>query len=36
MVVLGDDKRLDTNTIREIFDDSKMSFASPERMMNKI
>lgn len=36
MVVLGDDKRLDTNDIRAIFDDSKMSFASPERMMDKI
>lgn len=36
MVVLWDDKRLDTNDIREIFDDSKMSFASPERMMDKI
>lgn len=36
MVVLWDNKRLDTNTIRKIFDDSKMSFASPERMMEKI
>ena len=36
MVVLGDNKRLDTNDIRAIFDDSKMSFASPERMMEKI
>ena len=36
MVVLWDNKRLDTNIIREIFDDSKMSFASPERMMEKI
>ena len=36
MVVLGDNKRLDTNDIRAIFDDSKMSFASPERMMDKI
>ena len=36
MVVLWDDKRLDTNDIRAIFDDTKMSFASPERMMDKI
>jgi len=36
MVVLWDDKRLDTNDIRAIFDDSKMSFASPDRMMEKI
>ena len=36
MVVLLDSKRLDTNIIRSIFDDSKMSFASPERMMEKI
>ena len=36
MVVLWDNKRLDTNDIRAIFDDSKMSFASPERMMEKI
>ncbi len=36
MVVLPDSKKLDTNIIRSIFDDSKMSFASPERMMDKI
>lgn len=36
MVVLPDNKQLDTNIIRAIFDDSKMSFASPERMMEKI
>ena len=36
MVVLPDNKKLDTNIIRSIFDDSKMSFASPERMMEKI
>lgn len=36
MIVLPDNKQLDTNIIRSIFDDSKMSFASPERMMEKI
>jgi Ala-tRNA(Pro) deacylase len=36
MVVLPDAKKLDTNIIRAIFDDSKMSFASEERMMEKI
>lgn len=36
MVVLPDFKKLDTNIIREVFDDSKMSFASEERMMEKI
>lgn len=36
MVVLPDAKKLDTNIIRAIFDDSKMSFASEERMMDKI
>jgi Ala-tRNA(Pro) deacylase len=36
MVVLPDNKQLDTNIIRSIFDDTKMSFASPERMMEKI
>lgn len=36
MVVLPDSKKLDTNIIRSIFDDSKMSFASEERMMEKI
>jgi len=36
MVVLPDNKQLDTNIIRAIFEDTKMSFASPERMMEKI
>lgn len=36
MIVLPDNKQLDTNIIRAIFDDSKMSFASEERMMEKI
>lgn len=36
MVVLPDFKKLDTNIIRQVFDDSKMSFASEERMMQKI
>ncbi len=36
MVVLPDTKKLDTNSIRAIFDDTKMSFASSERMMEKI
>lgn len=36
MVVLPDYKHLDTNKIRAIFDDSKMSFASEDRMMEKI
>lgn len=36
MIVLPDSKQLDTNIIRSIFDDSKMSFASEERMMEKI
>ena len=36
MVVLPDSKKLDTNIVRSIFDDSKMSFASEERMMEKI
>lgn len=36
MVVLKDSKRLDTNIIRDFFWDSKMSFASAERMMEKI
>ncbi len=36
MVVLLDDKKLDTNLIRTKFDDTKMSFASPEEMMQKI
>ncbi len=36
MVVLPDNKKLDTNIIRAIFNDTKMSFASPDRMMEKI
>jgi Ala-tRNA(Pro) deacylase len=36
MAVLPDTKQLDTNIIRAIFDDSKMSFASEERMLEKI
>lgn len=36
MIVLPDNKQLDTNIIRAIFNDTKMSFASPERMMEKI
>lgn len=36
MVVLPDYKKLDTNIIREIFIDSKMSFASEEKMLEKI
>ena len=36
MVVLPDFKQLDTNIIRAVFDDSKMSFASEDRMMEKI
>ena len=36
MVVLEDDKKLETNKIREIFDDSKMSFFEEELMMEKI
>lgn len=36
MIVLPDSKQLDTNIIRAIFDDSKMSFSSEERMMEKI
>lgn len=36
MVVLPDYKQLDTNIIRGIFDDSKMSFASEEKMLEKI
>lgn len=36
MVVLGDEKKLETNKIREIFEDSKMSFFEEELMMNKI
>ncbi len=36
MVVLRDCTRLDTNIVRWFFNDSKMSFASPEQMMEKI
>lgn len=36
MVVLPDYKTLDTNRVRAIFDDTKMSFASEDRMMDKI
>ncbi len=36
MVVLEDDKKLETNKIREIFDDSKMSFFEEELMMQKV
>ena len=36
MVILPDNKKLDTKIIREEFDDSKMSFASESLMMEKI
>ena len=36
MVVLPDDKRLDTNVIKEEFWDTKISFASTEAMVEKI
>ena len=36
MVVLWDDKKLDTNKIRAFFDDTKMSFSSEEDMFEKI
>lgn len=36
MIVIPDSKQLDTNIIRAMFDESKLSFASPERMMEKI
>jgi hypothetical protein len=36
MVILEDDKKLETNKIREIFDDSKMSFFEEELMMQKV
>ncbi len=36
MVVVWEDKKLETNKIREIFDDSKMSFFEEELMMGKI
>ncbi len=36
MVVVGEDKKLETNKIREIFNDSKMSFFEEELMVKKI
>ncbi len=36
MVVLGDNKQLEVNTVRYFFEDTKLSFASTERMMQKI
>lgn len=36
MVVLEDNKKLETNKIREIFDDSKMSFFEEDLMMAKV
>lgn len=36
MVVLWDDKSLETNKIRNFFDDTKMSFSSEEDMFEKI
>lgn len=36
MIVLGDDKQLDTNLIRDYFSDTKMSFSSEEDMFEKI
>lgn len=36
MVVVPEDKRLDTNKVREAFDDSKMSFVEEEIMLEKI
>ncbi len=36
MVVLRDSRRLDTNIVRAIFDDSKMSFVDEETMLQKI
>jgi len=36
MVVLEDDKKLETNKVREIFNDSKMSFFEEDLMMEKI
>jgi hypothetical protein len=32
MVVLPDDKHLDTNIVREFFEDSKLSFVDSELM----
>ncbi|NCB12253.1 MAG: hypothetical protein EOM78_11555 [Erysipelotrichia bacterium] len=36
MIVLEDDKKLETNKVREIFNDSKMSFFEEDLMMEKI
>lgn len=36
MVVLCDDKQLEVNTVRYFFEDTKLSFASVERMIDKI
>ena len=36
MVVLPDSKKLDTNIVRAIFNDSKMSFVGEETMLQKI
>lgn len=36
MVMLEDKKRVDTNKIREIFNESKMSFVNEDLMMQKI
>jgi Ala-tRNA(Pro) deacylase len=36
MIVLPDYKKLDTNRVRVVFDDSKMSFVDEETMMKKI
>jgi len=36
MVVLPDNKKLDTNLIRWIFSDTKMSFTNEEQMLEKI
>lgn len=36
MVVLWEEKKLETNKIREIFDDSKMSFLEEDLMIQKI
>lgn len=36
MVVLPDNKQLDSNFLRKILNENKLSFASPERMQEKI
>ena len=36
MIVVPENKKLDTNVIRAMFEESKLSFASEERMMEKI